>query len=159
MECVKERAISLLATEKSQPIGEDTSLQTQKNQSQIIGPQQESTQQQFEKLQLLPLVGQPIQNNESQPQQMTKPSQPVVKETSQPIQQNQKDESQPQQMTKQSQKEDKDLSQQQMTKQSQKEDKDLSLISQEEMQQQQYEKFKQLMSSVKQKYHDIEVLK
>src|SRR5215213_4377564 len=98
MDCVKERALSLIATEKSQPIVEETSLQTQKSQAQTIegSQQQQSTQQQnlitqkqmqqeqpFEKLQLLPLVGQSNQNNEAQ--QMTKQSQPVVKETSQPV--------------------------------------------------------------------------
>src|SRR5215213_8646406 len=86
MDCVKERALSLIATEKSQPIVEETSLQTQKSQAQTIeGSQQKQMQQEqpFEKLQLLPLVGQSNQNNEAQ--QMTKQSQPVVKETSQPV--------------------------------------------------------------------------
>ena len=128
MDCVKERALSLIATEKSQPIVEETSLQTQKSQAQTIegSQQQQSTQQQnlitqkqmqqeqpFEKLQLLPLVGQSNQNNEAQ----------------------------------------------QMTKQSQKDNQDLSVITQEKMQNQQYENFKQLMSSVKEKYHSIEIQK
>src|SRR5918993_65075 len=47
MECVKERAMSLIAIEESQPIEKDTSLQTQKNQSQMIkGAQQQSIPQQ-----------------------------------------------------------------------------------------------------------------
>ena len=128
MDCVKERALSLIATEKSQPIVDETSLQTQKSQAQTIegSQQQQSTQQQnliaqkqmqqeqpFEKLQLLPLVGESNQNNEAQ----------------------------------------------QMTKQSQKDNQDLSVITQEKMQNQQYENFKQLMSSEKEKYHSIEIQK
>ena len=131
MECVKERAISLIGAEKSQPIFEDASLQTQKTQSQTVqGSQQQSIPQQnsitqkqmqpqqqqkeqFEKLQLLPLIGQ--ENQKSEPQQMTK--------------------------------------------QSQKDNQDLSVITQEKMQNQQYENFKQLMSSVKEKYHSIEIQK
>src|SRR5688500_18085726 len=47
VECVKERAMSLIAIEESQPIGKDTSLQTQKNQSQMIkGAQQQRIPQQ-----------------------------------------------------------------------------------------------------------------
>jgi hypothetical protein len=74
---------------------------------------------------------------------MTQQSKPVVKETSQPVQPAQKSESQPQQMTKQSQQENNGL----------------SVITQEEMQKQQFENFKKLYESTKQKYHDIEILK
>jgi hypothetical protein len=74
---------------------------------------------------------------------MAKQSQPVVKETSQPVQPAQKSESQPQQMAKQSQQDNNGL----------------SIITQEEMQKQQYENFKKLYESTKQKYHDIEILK
>ncbi|HZB15909.1 MAG TPA: hypothetical protein VE445_01985 [Nitrososphaeraceae archaeon] len=195
MECVKERVVSLIAIEESQPIGKDTSLQTQINQSQMIkGAQQQSIpqqnlntekqiqqqqqQQQFEQLQLLPSVGQQNQNNElqktellplpiqqnqtneslqqmikqfkqekiepQQQQQMTKQSQPVVGETTQQVQQTEK--SEPQQ-------------QQQMIKQSKQENKGLSVITQEQMQQQQYENFKKLYESVKQQHKEIETMK
>ena len=69
--------------------------------------------------------------------------QPVV-DTSQPIQQSQNNEPQQQQQT---------------TKQSQQGNKQLSIISQEEMQQQQYENFKKLYESIKQKHKEIEILK
>src|SRR5918993_383951 len=123
MECVKERAMSLIAIEESQPIEKDTSLQTQKNQSQMIkGAQQQSIpqqnlntekqQQQFEQLQLLPSVGQQNQNNELQKTELL----PL------PIQQNQTNESL-QQMIKQFKQEkiepQQQQQQQQMTKQSQ----------------------------------------
>ena len=193
MECVKERVVSLIAIEESQPIGKDTSLQTQINQSQMIkGAQQQSIpqqnlntekqiqqqqQQQFEQLQLLPSVGQQNQNNElqktellplpiqqnqtneslqqmikqfkqeksepQQQQQMTKQSQPVVGETTQQVQQTEKSEPQ----------------QQQMIKQSKQENKGLSVITQEQMQQQQYENFKKLYESVKQQHKEIETMK
>jgi len=73
--------------------------------------------------------------------------QPVV-DTSQPIQQSQNNEPQQQQQQ-----------QQQTTKQSQQGNKQLSIISQEEMQQQQYENFKKLYESIKQKHKEIEILK
>ena len=153
MECVKDRAISLLAIEQPQQQSiQQQNLTTQKQMQQ---------QQQFEKLQLMPLAGQqnqmiepqktellplpvqPTQKSESQPQQMTQQSKPVVKETSQPVQPTQESESQPQQMTQQSQQENNGL----------------SIITQEDMQKQQYENFKKLHESVKQKYHSIEILK
>ena len=130
MECLKEKAIALLAIEDSQPTREDTSLQHQKNTSQIKqDSQQPSTplqtlvtekqmqQQQYDTSQLLPLPIQPNQQNEPQ------------------------------------------VTEEQEADESQQDNIDLSIITQEEMQKAQYEKFKNIIEKVKQKYHEIEILK
>jgi hypothetical protein len=49
--------------------------------------------------------------------------------------------------------------QQQVTQQPQQKNKQLSIISQEEMQQQQYDNFKKLYESIKQKHKEIQILK
>ena len=87
-------------------------------------------------------------SNAIQQNQNNDEPQPVV-DTTQPIQQIQNNEPQQEQ----------EQQQQQTTKQSQQGNKGLSIISQEEMQQQQYENFKKLYESVKQQHKEIEILK
>jgi hypothetical protein len=79
-------------------------------------------------------------------------------DSSDAIQQNQNNEPQQQQSTSQQNQND-DEPQQQITQQPQQKNKQLSIISQEEMQQQQYENFKKLYESVKQQHKEIQVLK
>jgi hypothetical protein len=151
MDCLKERAISLLSTENSQPNAENTSLQNQNNVSQMkqVSKQSSSSQQnligqeqmqrqQNEEPQILPLPVAQNQKNESQIKEASQ--QPTVKSSSQPVVQNQKDESQ-------------------TTERSQKDNVQLSIVTQEDMQQQQYDKFKELMASIKQQHKNIEIIK
>jgi hypothetical protein len=151
MDCLKERAISLLSTENSQRNAENTSLQNQNNVSQmkqvskqssspqknLIG-QEQMQRQQNEEPQILPLPVAQNQNNDSQIKEASQ--QPTVKSSSQPVVQNQKDESQ-------------------TTEGSQKDNVQLSIVTQEDMQQQQYDKFKELMASIKQQHKNIEIIK
>jgi hypothetical protein len=151
MDCLKERAISLLSTEDSQPNAENTTLQNQNNVSQmkqvskqssspqknLIG-QEQMQRQQNEEPQILPLPVAQNQNNDSQIKEASQ--QPTVKSSSQPVVQNQKDESQ-------------------TTEGSQKDNLQLSIVTQEDMQQQQYDKFKELMASIKQQHKNIEIIK
>ena len=100
-------------------------------------------------------------SNAIQQNQNNDEPQPVV-DTSQPIQQIQNNEPQQQeqqQEQEQEQEQQQQQQQQQTTKQSQQGNKGLSIISQEEMQQQQYENFKKLYESVKQQHKEIEILK
>ena len=97
-------------------------------------------------------------SNAIQQKQNNDEPQPVV-DTSQPIQQIQNNEPQQQEQQQEQEQEQQQQEQQQTTKQSQQGNKGLSIISQEEMQQQQYENFKKLYESVKQQHKEIEILK
>jgi hypothetical protein len=177
MDCLKERAISLLSTEDSQPNAENTTLQNQNNVSQmkqvskqssspqknLIG-QEQMQRQQNEEPQILPLPVAQNQNNDSQIKEASQ--QPTVKSSSQPVVQSQKDDSQikeaSQQPTVKSSSQpvvqnQKDESQ--TTEGSQKDNVQLSIVTQEDMQQQQYDKFKELMASIKQQHKNIEIIK
>jgi hypothetical protein len=175
MNCLKERAISLLSIEDSQPTAENTSLQNQNNVSQMkqgskqsSSPQQNLTsqeqmqQQQNEEPQI---SSQPVAQNPKDESQITEASQPTVKSSSQPVAQNQKDESQ---KTEASQPTVKSSSQpvvqnqkdeSQKTEGSQQDNVQLSIVTQEDMQQQQYDKLKQLWESIKQQHKNIEIVK
>src|SRR5918994_913721 len=97
-------------------------------------------------------------SNAIQQNQNNDEPQPVV-DTSQPIQQIQNNEPQQQEQQQEQEQEQQQQKQLQTTKQSQQGNKGLSIISQEEMQQQQYENFKKLYESVKQQHKEIEILK